>query len=750
MRLNHIGLAMGLWLAILQGAAAQVGGVKLEVERPFIGLGGLVRPGAWTPIRLTLEHPGTQPRQVVCRWLLGDADGDRVMAQRAAVLNPHRSQHVWLYAVPPANQRPPLRWSIQVLDAQTRQLLAQEEVEPPAILAPSDAAIGVMGSSSLGLEPYREPYTQHEAVQPILELSLSSLPDRWYGLAMLDAIIWTRQGGGPDDPALTLPMQQALRQWVSRGGHLVLVLPTIGQTWSSSPLADLLPVKPDQMRRVEGPLPVWVGEPQSEAMGAIQMTVFDPAPQQKNLTVLARDREGNAVIVAGRYGFGQVTLMGVDLTDPRLLRQGLPNGVDRVWNTVFHWQAPVYNKPYIEDEIRQNRMAALTARNRVGLDQFIASVIAMRNTVTPALLTAIVVFGLYWLLAGPVGFAFLKHRGALRHSWMIFLATVLMFACISWGGAYLMRPREASIAHLSVIDANARLGEAHVRSWLSLFVPGFGATEVALEPQSPQAPNTLASLGFEAAGDVAAFLDPQAYTVDAAEPDRLRLPIRATAKQLQADFLGPLPILEQDGQETAWVMPQGDIHLEQFWPVGELSHGLPGDLRDVLVVYCPGEGQSPWVWRHGTWPAKTILKLGPPKSAYRLVQRPASFNQPRQWEAEGYLGQLIGQKAGQRHLDLAPSQIPLADNEIIQFIEMLSFHAALPPPDFRQVGFGQFPVVYRRTAARRLDLTPLTAGRRLILIGYLDHSPTPLPITVDGQRVPSNGWTVVRWVYDLE
>ena len=37
----------------------------------------------------------------------------------------------------------------------------------------------------------------------------------------------------------------------------------------------------------------------------------------------------------------------------------------------------------------------------------------------------------------------------------------------------------------------------------------------------------------------------------------------------------------------------------------------------------------------------------------------------------------------------------------------------------------------------------------LILIGHLRDSPSPVPLTVDGDTIPSQGWTVVRWVYDL-
>ena len=87
----------------------------------------------------------------------------------------------------------------------------------------------------------------------------------------------------------------------------------------------------------------------------------------------------------------------------------------------------------------------------------------------------------------------------------------------------------------------------------------------------------------------------------------------------------------------------------------------------------------------------------------------------------------------------------------VRMIELLSFYDALPPPSYRAEAVNLFdrPVAYQRSVGRALDLTPLTAGARVILIGYLEHSPLPAPLTVDGGPVESDGWTVVRWVYDL-
>ncbi|MEX1017773.1 MAG: hypothetical protein WDZ31_13605 [Phycisphaeraceae bacterium] len=761
-----------LWLALLvamllaPSASAQVDDVTLEVEPTDVGLAGAVRPGAWTPLRLTLQNRAAEPREVICRWVVRDFDGDTVHAERSVTLSPNRTQRVWLYAAPAANRSLRDPWMVQVLavdDAgQPGQLLAYQQIVLRHQLEASQSVIAVMSSAGLGFEPYAERFTQHEAITSVRGLTLHNLPDRWYGLTPLQAIVWTREGGDPDDPRVTLAHQQALREWVRRGGHLVILLPIAGQAWSSSPLADLMPVEPRQMRQVQRPLPAWVGSPRTAELQPVEYTVFNVA-DDSGVDVLLRDRENEPAVVARRYGFGRVTVVGVNLADRRLVQMGVPNGRFRVWHDIFHWQAPVYEEEVADAEIRDGSMARPNNRDVAELGAFVPSVIAMRNTAGPVLLLAILIFGFYWLLAGPIGFVVLKQKNWLRHSWLAFVAVVGLFTVIAWGGAMLVQPRYANVAHFSVVDFDARTGQARTQSWLSLFVPAFDPVDVRLgDPASNAAPgqHTLASPGWNTGTgpEAGGFLDPQTYSFPAGDPTHANdVPMRSTAKQFQLDYFGPI------GEDTAglrepWTMPQGDLRIDGFWPAGQLNHGLPGTLRDVLIVYCPGatgEEQHrwmPWVWRHGDWAPGDLLELGSPTNADRLVDRRHDFGRERNWANEGFLGQLIAHRTAQRFVDMDPLQLA-GDNQVIQAVEMLSFYSALPAPNFRAGtggALGRRPLVYHRELGRHLDLTPLITGRRVIIIGHIENSSLPAPLTLDGQPLNAEGRTIVRWVYDLD
>jgi hypothetical protein len=151
----------------------------------------------------------------------------------------------------------------------------------------------------------------------------------------------------------------------------------------------------------------------------------------------------------------------------------------------------------------------------------------------------------------------------------------------------------------------------------------------------------------------------------------------------------------------------------------------------------------PWVWRHGDWQPGGLIDLHQSRqqsTVGRLVERPEQYAEERRWHEEGFLGQLISADAGRGQLS--------ADSELVKTMEMLTFYQALPPPNFRRIQ--DQAVSYRRTVGDALDLTHLTQGRRLILIGHIKNQALPAPLTADSEAIDGRGWTVVRWVHDFE
>ncbi|MEM1107430.1 MAG: hypothetical protein AAGH99_01935 [Planctomycetota bacterium] len=770
--------------------AAQREEIRLDIEQGFQGLDGFVRPGSWTPIRLSVDNFAAEDRDVVLAWEHQDADGDRISAQRSVTLTRQRDdQPVWLYAAVPTTTNRETRWNLRATDAESGELLAAvtSQPNPEQLLRGGEQLIAVTSTADLGLNDYQRHETQQAAVRLVRGLSLSRLPDRWQGLEALSTFIWTQDlGGDPADPRQASEAALlSLREWVYRGGHLVVMLPEVGQTWTSSPLADMLPVTADQLRQSQTdnrwPFVSWIGGASSERVQPLVVTVFDVADGDPRATVVLRDEQQRALAVAGRYGFGRVTVVGVDYTAAAVRATASNNSQRRLWNHIFNWRTPVLTQASSQSETRAGRL--LTAdriSQRVSLIGFVPDRIAMSGTVGTLLLGAIFLFGIYWLLAGWLVQPVLKRKGLERLTWLGFVGLVAVFAGVAWGGAALLRLGGKNVAHVTVLDYDGNSGVARGRAYVSMFVPDFGRSEVATDsPRIEGLPspvhNLLSSPGFSPDAIDTGFVDTQRYRVDAAAPDTLDVPVRATSKQLMVDYLGPVD-KEMSGLAKPFSigLAKPVVADELGWPVGSVRHTLPGTLTNVRVIYCQGErvdsrGERrqlpPQIWSYlnadgeNRWSSEEPLLLrGRPdarqrETLYAPFRNWAQVPVDRDWKNEGFLGRRLGEQKGLGITDLPGSGVGGADESVIaRHFELLTFFDALPPPDVKRnpdkADFIPGFVVSRRLAPR-MDLTPLTQGRRLIILGHLRGSPLPVPLTVDGQTPDSEGWTVVRWVYDF-
>ena len=748
-------IAVAACLQVSAPARAGEGTISIKIEAEDVGLHSVVRPGAWTPMRVTINNTSPQPRQVRCQWVVSDADGDRVYAERLVTLSPRRVGRVWLYAMLPASTPPKRGWRVNVIDEKRGETIATQDVRPTHVLAGHERMIGMVGSRLLGLDGYESRVTRYEGCRVIRGIDPTSLPDRWHGLSGMQALIWTADGDGLGSPGVSGDTVRAIRNWVRRGGHLVVSLGTVGDAWFDSPLRGLLP--PVKVKQVYGiNPPAWLGKPVAGKQAlpidvkAFEILNTDAEPA----SVLLRDGEGRALVVASRWGFGRVTLVGVDLADPVLAGMGLPEGRG-LWSKIFGWRGPVFSKAYLDRELEQKRMLAPDYRQHVELDRFIPGVIAMRGTATAALLAAMILFGIYWLFAGPVGFAVLNRRGRVQHSWSGFVVVVLVASAVAWGGAWALRPGKPVISHFTVLDIDAPSGLIRGRSWVSLFVPKHGQVDVAVgDNEAALGSNLLGSPGTQGPTGETGFIDPQAYEINAATPANVTVPIRATAKQFEIDYLGWSIRDDDDSASNSLITSPNGLEIKNGWPTGDLIHTFVGALNNVLMVYCPGDGQTPMIWRRrDPWAAGEKITLTRPGKPERLIA-PYLYDQDnaRLWKHEGYLGRLIAFKTGQSWgsggVEESVGAI-VADSEIIQAVEMLSFFDTLPPPDFLNTNFINRSVNYARGLGRGLDLTPQITMRCLIIIGHLQDTPVPVPVTVDGSRIKSSGRTVVRWICPL-
>ncbi|MCC7192643.1 MAG: hypothetical protein IT444_07660 [Phycisphaeraceae bacterium] len=757
---SRLAFLVSLVCLLISSVASAQPDIRLSVDAENIGLGGSVRPGSWTPMLITLENRESVSVQVRCQWTLTDPDGDEVSAHRSVALTPGKSQGVWLYAVPPLTLDERTVWRVSVVDESSGQQVAMTSISLPAsaIISPYNRIIGVTSAQSLALQPYAEINTQHEAAYFVRDIDPARLPDRWHGLSMMQALIWTPDAPNGSDPSSTnisSETRNAILEWVRRGGHLVIVLPAVGDRWSESPFRSLLgDTKMETVAEVAPP--IFLGTPVS-GFSNIEVKTFQPGT---DATPLLRDKPasdpGSRVLaVAQPFGMGRVTLIGVDLTDKRLSKMGLPNPYtvghntvgELLWPTVFGWRGPVFSTNTIDSMRANNTLLDAQQRRTTVIDEpLIANLVSMSASTATPMLLAIVLFALYWFIAGPVSFGVLRQRDQLRHSWTVFCLVVLGCTVIAWGGAALLRQTHARIEHFSVVDFDTR-GIAHAHSWFSAFSPHHGGVEMSLGVTNDDSNhNYLATPGISMSRSESGFLDPQRYGYDGGSPTSIAYPFRATARQIEADYLGRLD--HDTGMPQEWVAPQGTVRMEKGWPVGSLKHELPGTLKDVIVVYVPANGREPWVWPWlREWPAGASVELKRPQNAVYLVV-PPSTNKPL-WG--GYLGDLVEQgKPGNNLPSRQQSSLRLSSDENVKLAEMLTFYSLLPSPRAEKKSDEYLlpenaPMQYLRSIGRPADMSAMLAFRRLFIIGHLEQSPQPMPLKLDQSSVPSRGWTVVRW-----
>lgn len=770
-----------------QPTAADPGEVGIQV--PNIGFQGRARVGDWTGVLVQVTDRSSQPREVVVQLDIPDADGDTAQYQRSLTTNPGTKQNIWLYARLPFNvlSLSELNFSVRAVeDGKPGVVLGRHAARlsgTGALLQSHIGAIGVIGRRPPGLdllsvESSNTNGTQqalplgHEITEILDGLRLIDLPDRWMGYAMLSSLVWTGTPPELDPTALPDAQAQAIREWVQRGGHLIVVVPQVGQTWTSSTnrLLDLVP-KADFQRQEGVDLNQYElilrgrREPDSTKPplpGGQTVHTFKTNADAKlgDAMPIFNGPAGETLVTRRLVGSGAVTFIGINIASETIRQlQGIE--ADVFWNRVLGRRGELISGREMNE--RNNRNSnRIPYRQAAQVDTGIAAAITKTGQAAKGVLLAIVVFVAYWLLAGPIAFKTLKMRNRSQHAWVVFVVVAGVFAGIAWGGATLLRPTKTDAQHFTVIDEVYGQPFQHAHSWMSIFLPKFGDVPVGIaQEEGDLAKNTMTS--WEAftynPGEAEKFPDARGYPVDSKKPDLLPVPSRSTVKSVELDWMGAqrwkMPLPDPDAPIRLRTNLPGSA--ARSWDLqGRLTHELPGTLKDVTVILVREQTSLTTSSKSAlqavtfaavvpTWAPKTILDLGtvfPTGSGTSSLDQKLSQLAIRNNEDELSSGRRRNRPASTGDGDA------IADDQLLA----LSFYSSLGIRISDTYGYAP---VYFRTSTRRLDMSRWMTQPCVIVMGYLedagqdDPSPCPIPVTVDGRVIPTGGRTLVRWVYPL-
>ncbi len=793
--------------------ATGTGDILMQVGQ--FGVGGAARPGDWAGIELLATDSSNKPRNILFRIRLRDPDGDRPLMQRVVTMNPGIRQSVWLYARLPsalasgglieftAHEAVEIKNGLGEVvgyEPGVLQAVLPLQTTPNQMVPTANGLIAIVGRRRAGLDQYQanrrsgSSYspTGHEITELLDGIEPARMPDRWMAYAPFEAVAWTGAASTEQPSLLSETQAEALREWVRRGGHLIIIVPPAAQGWvgvPGNPLESILPIvtldrregenlddlRPMLTRRADVPLPdravVNYFRPRADAGPTDAMPILNGP-------------DGTPVVVRRLVGTGAVTLIGIDLTTRPLADVAGALQADLFWHRVLGKRLPLLSPADLEREMigdmaANRRPRWQFARQDADLDGAIGGLVTRSARAAAGLLMAFVIFVLYWLAAGPVGFYVLKERNWKQHAWIAFVGAAAVFTAISWGGASVMRTRKIEGQHVTLVDHVFGQTNQRARAWFTVLLPRYGEQRVAVGSQQDveRWRHTLAAweaISGTGGSGLASFPNARSYVVDCRQPWALEVPARATTKTFQADWAGGLPgnwrmirpvapegtpigseirVVPNDGPGRAW-------RLE-----GSITHDLPGELQSVDIIVVLGQTNlraptaTSLAYSNGELQARAFAFSKPGGGSWKpgeVIDLGAitggDVRTPIQ-DATVWLRALVPQSS--TGIGMSPNERALRD--VTASLNALALFSVLAPPD---ADLSATQTVARRHSTHGWDLSRWFTQPCVIVIGHLADDGTgkptecPVPISVDNSdpeltRRGIVGRTMVRWVYPL-
>lgn len=617
------------------------------------------------------------------------------------------------------------------------------------------AAAGGTGEAETSTGPLRGGRIELAAITDV-----GLLPDHWFGYEVADVIVLTTGSGefleglfGAKAGPAAKAKQQALLEWVRRGGRLVVSVGANAGAVSRIPdLQSLLPytVKPGDPSRQAVQLALfWSARETSQTAtlsgnlavkgGIIPVANLVPKPHRAGRVVIPPpSRQGDdkeVLAVQASYGLGRVTLIAFDLDRSPFDEFGQRA---EFWDWVLREGGA--NRASIGSENKPRASGTNPTEDEDELAVALRTHVDTFNDVPVISFGWVAVFiALYILLIGPVEYYVLKRvLGRLELTWVTFPLIVLTVSAAAYFTAYAVKGRDLRVNKVDVIDVVGEFdpqtgkpaGQVFGTTWFTIFSPRIDTFTVGVTPADGwTVPNASGDslvgwLGGPRGGR--ASLVRRRYDIHTGSgklADALvGVPVQVwSTKSFSANWRGPIdpssPVIESRLEH-----PPGDPSVA----IGTFVNRMPfAEVNDCVAFYA---GQA--------YPLGTILH----GQEVRLV---LDKGQPAtQWlQDKSQLGELLArftpgdqvQAKGNRPAAGGPA---LQDGSSIGLpLWGVLFHEAALRNDEG--------IIPRNASLRRLDeswrLTPDNRDE-VIVVGRVLPEPGPAEPLFDGPTSPSRLW----------
>lgn len=532
----------------------------------------VIREGCWFPILCHLNKPGTEHFQGRLSVEFEDLDGDRVEFVEApvTVTGGGDMKRVWCYASTPyrnaiaevkvaiyddqGNPIPAgsrLEKSVELISSDTMLIL--DLSESPTIPTRYDAGSNMYLTMNWGQRNYYRPIC-------LARLPARELPDRWLGLEGCDVVIW--DDPNPDE---TNPDQlAALVQWVRNGGQLVI---GVGPSWSKvfkSALADILPIRgerpPNPTLRLSSFARLRLGDkPSFENPVVLAPSDLVPGALAPVADILPDGTVTNLVSLR-HVGSGRVIALPARIRD--LTAGGAkPEFYASLLDVNPHTEAFKKN----EAESHELRLRASAA---VELAPRLLEPIEFRRTASLLLFGAFAFVAVYILLSTLVAWLWLRRESLTHLAWSVFAGFAVVGGLASLGAVGTLQGCNDRVASVSLLDLEAGSVDARGRVLFGYKRTVRDNVDVSL----PGDANFIRPL-TPAADILSSYATPERYRALAGKSLLEQVPLRATLKQFEAFWSGPVsgPI------RTSLVLDRATGRVTpDSWIQNDMDHELLG------------------------------------------------------------------------------------------------------------------------------------------------------------------------------
>ncbi len=470
---------IGAVLAMLVCGFLGFGGSRLaaaEIGETQVGFAGLYHVGAWTPIIVQVNDPGTESLQLEVE--APDPDDNVVTYRGQPVQGTQRLELIY------KTGRMQYDLVVRLKDASGNKVAEKKFRAGPGGAIPSPLPystriwIGI-GNPAGFEEPITEEIGTHLVARGAIN-RIADLPTQRSAYECIDAVIFAANGSDTDKRGiidhLAKDSQQgeAFRQWISGGGLVLLSLGKDLERFSASSLGQWFPVLPtgQQTIRSYAPLQAYAGKP-VRFDGAVPMTVVDTEARR----IVVRGA-ATPLVIEAPYQFGRVYFCALDL-DQKPFREweGLTKFYDQILNRGLN---------------RPEEQGASTGSSRLShggisdlATQLTRGVSRIDGINRTSLSGNLLLLMIYLIVIGPLDYLIVCRW--LKKPELTWVTLPVLIALAGAGGLMYARssngqtPRSHSV---SVVDIDSTSNHVHARNWVSLYSTNTKRTSIEVTPKS--------------------------------------------------------------------------------------------------------------------------------------------------------------------------------------------------------------------------------------------------------------------------